>query len=274
MTVPGTTMLDNDEEVKQGAPEWVVTFGDMMSLLLCFFILILSFSTIEEAKFKSLAGFLREAFNLGSFESQSQIDMGKTQLSTDSRADVSDSKDFVMLHMARQVVESAGMENAGHVEVTDRGVSIRMSGDSFFRTGSTELLPQARNLLDEIAELARSQAGMVEIEGHTDDVPIATARFPSNWELSGARAGAAARYLTGAGLPSSRIKAVGYADTRPVAPNDSAENRARNRRIEILFVRGEKDRRRATGTSRSRLSAPAEGPAPGSPPAPEPGGTS
>ena len=83
-----------------------------------------------------------------------------------------------------------------------------LEGDAVFDTGKTNLKPGALTLLDRLTEIAKTQAGTIEIEGHTDDVPIRSARFPSNWELSAGRAGAAARYLTNKGLPSSRLKAA------------------------------------------------------------------
>ena len=97
------------------------------------------------------------------------------------------------------------------------------------------------SLLNHVTDIAVERTEHLDIEGHTDDLPISNAKFPSNWELSSARAGTAARYLIGRDFPPSRVRAVGYADTKPVAPNDSAENRARNRRVEFVFLRVEDD---------------------------------
>jgi chemotaxis protein MotB len=236
-------MKQPEEEVKPGAPEWVVTFGDMMSLLLCFFILILSFSTIEVEKFKALAGMMREAFNLGSLHTDARIDMAVMPIAEDPIPKSTPSDDFIKLQMAREALEKAKLGSKGHVRITDRGVTIRVDGDAAFGSGSTALTPAARSLLDHVAEIVVKQPGTIEVEGHTDDVPMSGGRYSSNWELSSARAGTAARHLTQQGVPPSRIKAIGYADTRPLVPNTSPENRARNRRVEILIT-GERSKRK------------------------------
>jgi chemotaxis protein MotB len=237
-------MRVEEDEAKAGAPEWVVTFGDMMSLLLCFFILILSFSTIEVEKFKSLAGMLREAFNLGTLENSAKLDMTEMPITDDDPMPrTTPSDDFIKLQLAREALEKAKLGSKGHVRITDRGVAIRVDGDAAFRSGSIDLTEEVRRLLDEVAVIVSSQPGTIEVEGHTDDIPIASSRFPSNWELSSARAGTAARYLAEKGVPTSRIKAIGYADTRPLVPNSSPENRVRNRRVEILIT-GERSKRK------------------------------
>ena len=102
----------------------------------------------------------------------------------------------------------------------------------------------ATNLVTDRPHVAVLQ---VEVEGHTDDLPISSARYPSNWELSTARAGAAARYLIDHGVPAARIRAVGYAETRPLVPNDSRENRGKNRRVEFLFARDPQEAEAAPG---------------------------
>jgi chemotaxis protein MotB len=226
-----------EEDAKPGAPEWVTTFGDMMSLLLVFFVLLLSFSTMEMEKFKVVAGFMREAFGLQSELTYTGVPMGTTILSTDARSTTTTDDEVNLAKEVREAMKSAGLGGRGAVRVTERGVAIRMDGEVLFESGRAELKPEARALLDRIAEIAASQPGVVEVEGHTDDLPIRNERFPSNWELSSARAGAAARHLVSRGVSPDRIKAVGYADTRPVAPNTGPESRAGNRRVEFIFVR-------------------------------------
>jgi len=225
------------DEVKPGAPEWVVTFGDMMSLLLTFFVLLLSFSSTEAAKFKVIAGYMREAFGVQRQDNYSGVPMGTTILSTDTRTQDTSSEELELIRAIRRELDKAKASSSTTVEKTDRGVAVRVSGEVLFLAGRAEIRPEAHAALDGIAAVAVERSGVLEVEGHSDDQPISTPRYPSNWELSSARAGSTARYLIQQGLPASRIKAVGYSDTRPIVPNDSAENRGRNRRVEFLFVR-------------------------------------
>jgi chemotaxis protein MotB len=225
------------DEAPKGAPEWVVTFGDMMSLLLTFFVLLLSFSTMEAQQFKMVAGYMREAFGLQTQESYTGVPMGTTILSTDARQSTRADDEMDLVKAIRKEMERAGMTEHASVQVTERGVAVRLEGEVLFDSGRSKLKNDALQLVDQIAAMAAASEGEIEVEGHTDDIPISSTVYPSNWELSSARAGAAARYLIAQGVPAGRIRAVGFADTRPVAPNDSAANRAKNRRVEFLFVR-------------------------------------
>ena len=225
------------DEVKQGAPEWVVTFGDMMSLLLTFFVLLLSFSSMEASKFKMIAGYMREAFGLQVEDNYSGIPMGTTIMSTDARRQRESAEELDLVQNIRKEMEKADVTKRSSVQVTERGVSLRLEGELVFGSGSAELRPEALPLLDKVAAIALERVERLDVEGHTDSLPIQNERFPSNWELSSARAGSAARYMISRNVPRSRVRAVGYADTEPIAANDTPQNRALNRRVEFLFVR-------------------------------------
>jgi chemotaxis protein MotB len=233
-----------EDEAPKGAPEWIVTFADLMSLLLTFFVLLLSFSSIEIEKFKTLSGSIRSAFGLRSELDISDTPMGVQVLPKPAPSyddTPNDTPNHMLMVRLRRVLEDSELEDRGTVEVKEDGVALRLSGDAVFETGKAELKPAAYALLDELVTVASTSAGRIEVEGHTDDVPIATALYPSNWELSGARAGTAVRYLVSRGVPPLRIRAIGFADTRPLVPNDSAANRAKNRRVEFLFLPEEKE---------------------------------
>jgi chemotaxis protein MotB len=141
--------------------------------------------------------------------------------------------------LSRETVRAKALEEFASVELTpDKAVSIILKGDLLFDSGKAELRPEARRSLGEIAEILRQTPHVVNLVGHTDDVPIHSERFPTNWELSAARACAVARYLMGEmGLPSSRFFITGYGPQQPVRPNDSAENLAANRRVEIIITK-------------------------------------
>ncbi len=214
---------------KGGVPVWAVTFADMMTLILSFFVLLYSFSNLEAEKFKAIAGSLRQAFGL-----QGQAPAAAVPLARGTP--VREQQQLDLVAQLRQATEQAGLGERGAAVVTYRGVALRLEGEALFDSGSAELKPQVLPLLARIAKIAVSSPGLLEVEGHTDDIPISNARFPSNWELSSARAGSVVRYLQSCGVAASRMRAVGYADSRPLAPNTVQENRARNRRVEFLFV--------------------------------------
>lgn len=121
------------------------------------------------------------------------------------------------------------------VAAGQRGITLRIDDNLLFSSGQATLTAQGREVLSGLRETLERFDGDISVEGHTDDIPIATAQFPSNWELSSARAIAVLRYLSELGVPSQRLRAVGYADTRPMERNDSIQGRAANRRVELLL---------------------------------------
>jgi len=234
-----------------GAPGWMATFADMMSLLVCFFVLLLSFANMDIVKFKKAMGSMKEALGV------EQIHVGEYYVRSTTPIELSDkqSTPFVevtdmpkrldaptmdqrMMAEIQRVIASQGVSKLVETEASERGIIVRLKGQMLFSAGSDELHPEAFIFLDEIANLAEGFPYALSIEGHTDDTPINTARYASNWHLSTARAIAALRYLVDvAGIDPRRVSASGYADTRPLAPNDSPENRARNRRVEFVYLR-------------------------------------
>lgn len=126
------------------------------------------------------------------------------------------------------------LDDRVRVSEVAEGVYLEVNDNILFALGSAELKRDGAALLDDLAQLLREQSGIISVEGHTDDRPIATSRFPSNWELSSGRATTVTRYLIGKGLDRERLRAVGYADTRPLESNTTNEGRARNRRVALI----------------------------------------
>ena len=238
-----------EEAPPEGAPEWMVTFADLMSLLLTFFVLLLSFSNMEIIKFRTMAGSVRNALGLKSELDLSDIPMGHTILPYEDpregagRGD--DDGNMVRAELQRMLRDS-GLTGRAQVRVTPRGVLLEIQGDLLFDSGQAELRPAAYPVLDRLAEYIPKVRHSIDVQGHSDSIPIATPAYPSNWELSAARAGRAVRYLVDAGVPPKRLRAIGLADTDPVAENDSVTGRASNRRVELLFVRPAPAQRAAT----------------------------
>jgi chemotaxis protein MotB len=122
-------------------------------------------------------------------------------------------------------------------EIDERGLIIHVKENAFFQSGQADLTPAAQSALDAIAEVIQGIDNFIRVEGHTDNVPINTVLFPSNWELSTARATQVVRYfLSKYNFAADRISVSGYAEYRPIAPNDTPENRARNRRVDIVIL--------------------------------------
>lgn len=207
------------------APIWAITFADMMTLLMSFFVLLFSFSSMEQDKFKEIAGSMREAFGVA-----------RGAVERPPAPGLPSGNAFGMVAALRDAIEQAGLGDRGSAVATSRGIALRLEGEAAFDSGNAELRPEVLPLLDRIADIATRTPGEIEIEGHTDDVPISNARYPSNWELSASRAGSAVRYLVSRGVPAIRLKAIGFADSRPLAANDTDRDRARNRRVEFVFV--------------------------------------
>ena len=227
------------DKPRAGAPEWLVTFADLMSLLLTFFVLLLSFSNTEIVKFRTMAGSVRNAFGMKSDIAISDVPMGNTLMPFEDplQGRQKDAKREVK-EKVEEILKESGLDAEGAVEINERGVLLRLQGDLLFESGSVALNAKSLPLLDRLAVYSASITHPIEVDGHTDDVPILTAVYPSNWELSAARSGSAVRYLAGKGVPAARMRATGHADTVPVAPNATSEGRAKNRRVEILFVIG------------------------------------
>jgi len=220
------------ESPPAGAPLWMATFGDLMSLLLTFFILIVSFSSMQESKFQEAVGSLQGA--LGVLKALPSIPIHEEIMRREGRQDQARE----ISERVEQLAEAfAAIPEAEVVEVsrTERGLSIRIESQALFDLGRAEVREEARPVLDKVAEALAGLPHPIRIEGHTDDIPLTSGRFPSNWELSAARAAAVLRQIEGRGVDSRRLSAVGYGEWRPVVENDTDEHRQRNRRVEIFM---------------------------------------
>lgn len=258
------------EEEKPGIPAWVVTFADLMSLLMCFFVLLLSFSEIDAQKFKQIAGELSKAFGVQRDVPALEIPKGTSpifdkfspappeptvvnevkQTTTEeapelqtlkSPTDVAveaamDKQMQETMDEILQVLEPAIADGRINVSEDQRRIVIRVEEKGSFPSGSADLTWEFEGLLLDMAEVIEGIPGELTIEGHTDNLPIHTDRFYSNWDLSAARAAAVANVLVARDqVEPTRLAVTGLADTEPRVPNTSAENRAKNRRVEIII---------------------------------------
>ncbi len=250
-------MSDEEESEGEGegggAPEWMATFADLATLLLCFFVLILSFANMDIIKFRAMVGSLRNAFGVqvlhpGHVElrTTSPIEFSQREstavpdvMDLPQRMDADHMRKRMMTKIERVIVEQ-NLENIVETEETDDGVVVRVKGQLLFTSGGDQLSPESFVFLKEIAKLAEEFPYRVSVEGHTDTLPIKSARFPTNWHLASGRAIAVLRYFAEVeAIDPGRLAAVGYGDTRPLRDNDTAEGRAENRRVEFVFHRPE-----------------------------------
>ena len=206
------------ESHDDGDGNWLVSYADMMTLLFGFFVMISAFSVPDASKMEALKRETSESMG------------GKY------------TKPFEELsNSVQQTLSAINLDKDVSVAETDDGVTIVSKGTLFFDSGSSTLKPEAQNLIEKIAEVLAKQAKdfRIFVEGHTDDSPIASKEFPSNWELSSVRAGTVVRLLEGKGIPRKNLRPLGLGDTEPVSPNRDAAglpipaNQAENRRIVI-----------------------------------------
>jgi chemotaxis protein MotB len=230
------SLLSEEEPAREyGSPAWVITFSDMVTLMLCFFVLLLSFASTDTDSFRSAAGSVRQAF--GAVRPAPAVP--PTHASADAAlpmtAAPSDAKAPATLERVRAYLNERGLSDAVEVIESPRGLVLRAKDRVLFATAEADLNPEGLAVLDTVKALALGFDGRLAIEGHSDDRPMQSARFPSNWELSSARAGAVLRYLLERGLDPNLAYVAGYAHTRPIADNADAEGRAQNRRVEFVF---------------------------------------
>jgi len=222
----------------EGAPAWYVSFADMATLLMATFLMLLSFASMDLKKFNRMLGSVQAAF--GAQVRGPGVDPvplhGPGVLAGGAQPLAPPSKEQTMSIM--QALFQDLRESAEVLQGED-GVTVRFEGKVLFQSGSADFKPETQRILDRVALLLRKYTFDLYILGHTDSVPIESPKYPSNWELSGARASAALRYLVVRGAAPQRLVAAGLADSRPIAGNDTPEGRTRNRRVEFVFKKPE-----------------------------------
>lgn len=247
--------FDDDSGGGGGEAAWMATFADMMTLLLTFFVLLISFASMDVVKFRMMLGSVKDAMGVqyphpGQIPAVSTSPVQLSETEGSSRLDILQ-ENLAILNAIRQSIRDATLDGQVEAELSERGVIVRVKGHVLFDLGDATLRPDGTAILDSIGQLSETFQTQLMVEGHTDGLPISTSQFPSNWELSTARAISAMRYFVERQLvPTDRVGVAGYADQRPIAPNDTPEGRARNRRIEFVFVR-------MTTPEGSRIQAPA-----------------
>lgn len=285
-------MVDEEEECEcpAGLPAWMATFADLMSLLMCFFVLLLSFSEMDAMKFKRLAGSMAQAFGVQNTLNVTDIPKGtsiiaqefspgipsptpineiwqKTEDITEMSLEVQCSEEYdveagdvdkeagVQLKIKQQLeklvnetkADAIELANdlreqivAGEIEIETDGnkIIIRIREKGSFKSGSHIMNDDYYDVMDDIQAVLLEKPGSIQVQGHTDNIPISTARYRSNWELSTSRAVSVAEALMDGEVDPRRFEVSGFGDTKGLVSNDTEANRARNRRVEIVIRQG------------------------------------
>ena len=229
--------IDDEEE---GAPAWVVTFGDLMSLLMCFFVLLLSFSEMDRNKYRIVSGSVKNAFGIQRKKPIFDSPKGSKMIAKEFDQAILLTKIEDVVKEIIKELDSEFEELKGYVEVesTENQVTIRMMGEATFDTGKADLRSNFTPLLLKIGEILGKTRGEIIIAGHTDNVPLTGGLFGSNLGLSMARAGSVAELflLRSKTIDPKRLSTMGFGEYRPLTSNDTAAGRQKNRRVEIIVT--------------------------------------
>jgi chemotaxis protein MotB len=232
---------DNDqgitEEVEEGAPLWVVTYGDLMSLLMCFFVLLLSFSEMDRNKYRIVSGSMKNAFGIQRKTPIFDSPKGQKMISREFDQAIVLVKVQDVINPIERELENEFQEFKKSIEIhaNENEVTIRMMGEATFDTGQAKLRKGFLPLLRKIGEVLGKTKGEIIIAGHTDNVPLIGGQFRSNLGLSMARAGSVAEYLLkSTSIDPKKISTMGFGEYRPLDSNDTAQGRTKNRRVEII----------------------------------------
>lgn len=313
-------MAEDCPKCDAGLPPWLATFADLMSLLMCFFVLLLSFAEIDAIRFKKMADSMKDAFGVQREVQVTEVVMGtsvikqefspstipdpspidevrqqtveeekqKLEVPDKEKSEGEDSAEEKQEQKTEEELEQERLEKLEQteqerleqeamearaqkiqeeigqqakelkealeeeisqglvtVETAEAKIIIRIQEKGSFPSGSADFNAGFLDVIDRISDAVVRSPGRVIVAGHTDNVPIYTSRFRSNWELSSARAVTVVHaLLMNPGVSEDRILIEGHAESHPLVPNDSPENRARNRRVELVLVRGEEDGKR------------------------------
>lgn len=223
----------SDSHGGAGMERWLLTYADLITLLMVFFIVMYALSQADLDKFQKLGASMQQAFNPGAV-----LPGGASTVGDEAGQHVAAVvRDFRDLQRDLGVFSGQAGEAGGvGVEMSREGIVIRVYGNLLFEPGKATLQEGSQGLLSVLARRLRAMPNKVRIEGHTDDIPITTALYASNWELSTARALALVHYMSDAGVAPQRLSGIGYGEFQPVAPNDTREGRAQNRRVDIVII--------------------------------------
>lgn len=249
----------------ENSERWLLTYADMITLLVAFFIMLYAMSVMNVQKFQQLAISVRSGFGSSMMNGEPSVlgnsgvsglpsilangrqanEDGKSQKDgslSSIRQDQAARQDARNLDSAFAIMQAyikkKHLEGAMHVARDERGVVVTVMTDKMlFSRGEADMRPEEMGMLAKVAAVSNTVPNQIRVEGHTDSLPIHTARFPSNWELSTTRATVVLRFFEKQGVAPRRLEAAGYAEQHPLVPNDTEAHRGTNRRVEVVILR-------------------------------------
>jgi chemotaxis protein MotB len=225
---------------------WLIPYADLLTLLLALFIVLYAASNVDKVKYNEIAAAFNEVmgpsgivgFIHGIEEGGFTLPFPDAGLEEGGGEGGNEDRDIEDLQLVlMDLLEEAGLEGQVVTSIDERGLIVSMSDAVLFDSGSAEIKPEYREVLIGVGEAMNRLHNFIRVEGHTDNVPMNSAMFPTNWELSVGRAARVVRlFIEEANVPSYKLSAVGYGAYRPVADNDTVEGRAENRRVDIIIL--------------------------------------
>lgn len=253
--------LKKEPEPHVNHERWLVSYADFITLLFAVFVVLYAMGQSDKAKVEQVMQAIQQSFGMSTagatapkvnvIPSQSmtvipslkpEIKINPMGRSRSGQAKTrAEEKDFRQIKSSVEAyLVKQGAQSKVTLEITRRGLIVSLKEAGFFNSGQASIKPEAYELINTIAEVMTQYNNPLRLEGHTDNVPISTAQFPSNWELSTARATQGVKYLMkNFEVDSNKISATGYAEFRPIADNATAEGRAKNRRVDLVMLSGE-----------------------------------
>jgi chemotaxis protein MotB len=224
--------------------EWMDTYSDTVTLLMTFFVLLFAISSMEQMSSEKTLDAMLEGGGISLlqydlYDGEVPLIGGESELEGEA---VLTEKEQTYQEVEEFINNNENIQDVVSVEDNERGVVIELKNNILFESASSELIQESMGILDQVSDLLKTMDNDILIEGHTDNIPINTARFPSNWELSADRAVNVVRYFVETkGHYPAKFSAVGFGEYHPVAPNDTYENMAKNRRVNILIITSDKE---------------------------------
>lgn len=247
------------QEEPENHERWLVSYADFITLLFAFFVVMYSISSVNDGKYRVLSNTLTEAFVAPPIRTDDPIQVGEELRSLEPQvgepflpepvqpSSIPTEEENGTAQIRYRPLEAVEDElsqalldyvDQGLVKVTrtQRGIGVEMKSSMLFDSGSARLSRDALKALRKVVLIVKPISNMINVEGHTDNVPISTVSFPSNWELSAARAASVVHYFAKLGVASERMAAIGYGEFRPLDSNDTAEGRRKNRRVNLFIM--------------------------------------
>jgi chemotaxis protein MotB len=236
-----------EEDEPESHERWLVSYADFITLLFAFFVVMYALSSVNEGKYRTLSNSLINAFGRapggaiikGDGAPQGAVLAVPMPHQKQRGTEIAPQEKEKMTNVARDILQVLSpLVKQGKVRITQtgRGVSIDINASVLFAPGDARLSDESSQALKAVAAVLKNDAHAIQVEGHTDSMPIRNSIFASNWELSAVRASSVVRLLADHGIAESRLSAVGFGPTKPVGPNDTSDGRLANRRVAIAIL--------------------------------------